>query len=313
MIYKNNKKNILITCAGGSGPIYMAKKMKNKFNVFLVDATDQTIAPYLGLPFEKIPFGNDPNYLRRMEFLIKKWNINCIVPGADEELLSIKILCEGYPSLLAVLPSKDFITLCLNKKKLMEVLEKSNISHLLPFTDKKSIKYPAIAKPIFGRGSREVHIIKDSKQLEGYLKLYNKKFEDILIQPYIGGEEYTISAIVNNLNQIISIVPKKIILKRGITRVAVTEKNIIVEKITKAIVEKLHPSGPFNIQLKIWKNRPYIFEINPRLSTTSVLTDKALENEVELYIRYNNIDKIKKTLSFRKGVYLYRYEENYFK
>ena len=291
----------------------MAKKMKNRFNVFLVDGTDQTIAPYLGLPFEKVPFGDDPGYSKRMEFLIKKWKIDCVVPGADEELLPVKALCEHNPSLLAIIPSKDFIALCLNKKKLMEVLEKLNISHLLPFAKKEDIKYPAIAKPIFGRGSREVHIVKDPNQLEGYLKLYNKKFNDILVQPYIGGEEYTISVTVNNLNQIVGIVPKRVASrKKGLTRVAVTEKSAIIEKLAKEVVEKLRPFGPFNIQIKLWKIRPYIFEINPRLSNTSTLTDKAFGNEVELYLKYFNKEKIEKAPKTKPGIQLFCYEENFF-
>ena len=72
-----------------------------------------------------------------------------------------------------------------------------------------------MVKPIYGRGSREMHITKNARELDGYFKLYNKKFNDVVAQPYIGGDEYTVSVIANNLNKIIGIVPKKIILKRN--------------------------------------------------------------------------------------------------
>lgn len=305
------KKNILITCAGGSGALYLAKTMKRKHNIFLVDGSDQTVAPLLGFPFKKIPFGNHPKYLQTIKKLVKKWQINCIVPGADEELLPISKLCKQNSQVVAILPSADFITLCLNKKKLMQALDKSDISHLPPFK-KNQVIYPAIAKPIHGRGSRQVHQVNSKKELDGYLKLFSKKFSRVLVHPYISGKEYTVSVIVNNLNKLISIIPKEVILKKGITKAAVVRKNNLINTICKKIVDRYKPSGPFNVQLKLFKNKVYIFEINPRLSTTSVLTDKAFGNEVELYLRYYNQVKISSLPQMKQGTFLYRYDKNIF-
>src|SRR4030043_511387 len=207
---KKKIKNILITCAGGSSSIFFAQKMKRRFNIFLADGSDQSIAPFLGFPFVKVPFGNDPSYEKVISSIIKKWDIQCVVPGADEELLPVKKICAKNPGTLAIVPSADFIALCLNKKKLMEVLAGLKISYLPPF---------------------------------------------------------------KNINKIIGVVPKKIILKRGITKAAVTERSRLIENISKKIIRELKPNAPFNIQLKIFKNRVYIFEINPRLSTTAVQTD----------------------------------------
>ncbi len=194
----------------------------------------------------------------------------------------------------------------------MRALDNLNISHLLPYPKEAAIKYPAIVKPIFGRGSREVHIINSSGQLRGYLRLYNKKFNNVLIQPYVGGEEYTVSVIVNNFNKIIGIVPKKIILKKGITKAAVAERISLIDVVCKRIVDKLQPEGPFNVQLKVHNGKVFIFEINPRLSTTAVLTDKAFGNEVELYLKYYSKNFLKNLPRKITKTYLYRYEENIF-
>lgn len=308
-----NKKNILITCGGGGGPIYLARALKKKHNIFLADGSDQNAAPYLGFPFARIPFGNSPEFPEAITSLIKKWNIDCIVPGADEELLPMIKLTEKQPSLMVLAPSKEFTSLCLDKKKLMERLAELGISNLKGFAKKKEVKYPALAKPIFGRGSRQVHILKNVNQLNGYLELYEKKFDDILVQPYIGGIEYTISVIVNDNNKIIGIVSKRIINKKGITQAAVTEKNNVIDKVCTQIVKDLNPKGTFNVQLKIENKVAYIFEINPRLSTTSVLTDRSFGNEVELFIKYYNKAKIDKPPTLKTPVFLYRYEENIFK
>jgi carbamoyl-phosphate synthase large subunit len=174
------------------------------------------------------------------------------------------------------------------------------------------VQYPAVVKPISGRGSRGVHIISSKEELGGYLALYKKKFEDVLVQQHIEGEEYTISVIVNDQNEIIGIVPKRAIEKRGITRIAVVEHNALIEKNMRVIVDKLRPCGPFNVQLKLLNNKIYIFEINPRLSTTAVLTDKAFGNEVELCLKYKGKTRVAQPSRLKTGIKLFRYEENVF-
>lgn len=302
--------NILFTCGGGGGPIYLARELQKSHTVFLVDGSDQNAAPYLGFPFQKIPFGTSPDFIKEVKTLVSEWQIDCVVPGADEELLPVAALREEDPSLMAVLPSADFIALCLNKKKLMEELARAGISQLVPYARRKDVAYPAIMKPIFGRGSRQVHIVQTPEQLDGYLKLYDKKFDEMLIQPYREGIEYTVSVIVNNRNKIIGIVPKKIIEKKGITRAAVTEQNERITALCTDIVTTYRPRGPFNVQLKVWNDTLYVFEINPRLSTTSVLTSKAYGNEVELYMRYYDQDTITDPPTLTEGVRLFRYDEN---
>lgn len=304
------KKNILITCGGGGGPIYLARELQKSHAVFLADGGDQNAAPHIGFPFRKIPFGSSPDFAREVKQLISQWKIDCIVPGADEELLPVAALREEIPSLLAVLPSADFIALCLNKKKLMDELARARISQLVPYARPEDVAYPAIMKPIFGRGSRQVHTVQTPEQLDGYLGLYGKRFEEVLVQPYVEGAEYTVSVIVNNRNKVIGIVPKRVIEKRGITRAAVAERNERISALCTAIVEKYDPRGPFNVQLKMWNGSPYVFEINPRLSTTSVLTSAAYGNEVELYLTYYDQERIDDPPAFREGARLFRYDEN---
>ena len=311
MTLQQKRANILMTCAGGSATIYLANALKRAFNIFLVDASDQSVAPLLRFPFRVVPLGNSVDYIPEMKKLIREWDIDCIVPGADEELEPLMSL--GRESdVIVVSPRSDFIRLCLNKKDLMTALDEHGISSLKPFADPDSVAYPAVAKPVNGRGSRGVHIVRDRTQLDGYLKLYGKPFSDVLVQRHVAGDEYTVSVIVNNRNRLIGIVPKKIILKRGITRAAVSEQNGIIESACRKIIEAFSPCGPFNVQLKLWNGVVYIFEINPRLSTTAVLTDRSFGNEVALFLRYHDQATVRCRRLMKEGVRLYRYEENVF-
>ncbi len=309
---KKGKIGILILCAGGSGPIYLAKKLRKMYRVVLADASAQHAGTSLGLPSYRIPMGTDPGFLRAIRTIVRAHDIDYVVPGADEELVPLSAFAEKDTRLKVVAPRHDFIALCLNKKKLMHELVGKNISHVPPYEKIRDVRYPAIAKPISNHGSREVHRVGSVAQLNGYLALYGKKFGDILVQQLVSGDEYTVSVIVNNKNKLVGIVPKKIILKRGITRSAITASHPAIERACRAIVETMSPCGPFNVQLMLHKNAVYIFEINPRLSTTSVLTERAFGNEIELYVRYFDRETIVGAPKFKRDILLMRYEENIF-
>ena len=140
-------------------------------------------------------------------------------------------------------------------------------------------------KPISGRGSRGIKKIENIEKLNAYYLLEGYEQSDILIQPLLCGTEYTVGVLTNNLNDFISISCKKIIRKKGITQIAVTENNDIIESVAIKIIEQMKPCGPFNIQLMLTpENEVKIFEINPRFSTTTILEVEGGINPVSLYI-----------------------------
>ncbi len=304
-------RNILLTCAGGAGTLALAHSLQPSFTVFLADGNDRIAAKHAGFPFRKIPLGLDPSFPDSMRTLIHEWNIDYVVPGADEELLPMARLRDAKV-VRCVMPESAFVETCINKKLLMRALHEHGISSLLPFETEGDVRYPAIAKPVIGRGSRQVHRIDSDEQLKGYLQLYGKKFADVLVQPFIGGEEYTVSVIVNNLNKLLGIIPKRVLEKRGITQVAVTERNEQISEMCSRIVEELKPHGPFNVQLMTKNAACYVFEINPRLSTTAVLTDRAFGNEIKLYIDHFDEEQPSPSLKLKEGILLLRGIENIF-
>lgn len=304
-------KTILITGAGGSYGLYLARKLESKYRIILADA-DQSSAG-LNSKYESIaiPMGTDNNFEDVLLGIIRDKHIDYVVPCVDEELLKFWNIRKKFNQFKLILPSKEFIELCINKHILMDRLKKSPISSI-PTYNLENVEFPLIAKPIQGRGSRKVHKIEDKYQLEGYFKLYNLDNKSVLLQKYFGGDEYTISVIVNNKNELVSIVPKKIILKRGITRIAISKYNEKINDVCKKIIQELKPCGPFNVQLKFYNNTPYIFEINPRLSTTSIMTDKVFGNEIELFIDNFDKENITPNFKFEENIIMARYEEAIF-
>ena len=196
-------------------------------------------------------------------------------------------------------------------KKLMEMGISTNIT-IKGDEFKWQFPSPVFVKPNIGRGSRGIRKIMNDKQLDAYYCLENYAPSEVIIQPYIDGIEYTVGVVVNSKNQIISISPKKVIQKKGITISAVTENNEIISDLARKITKKLKPKGPFNIQLFLnEKLTPVIFEINPRFSTTLVLSYEAGVDEISLLIDNYTNDKVKE-LKAKENIFLYRQWNNTF-
>ena len=115
---------------------------------------------------------------------------------------------------------------------------------------------------------------KSSFQYIMFIDKSNYRSNELIAQEFIEGQEYTVSVVCWRDGIVKAIVPKEIISKIGVTRIAVTRKNKKIEKICKDIQKKFKANGPFNVQLIIDKEtlEPYPFEINPRFSTSITLT-----------------------------------------
>ncbi len=280
-------KKILISGLGGSLFPYLHEKLKSNYELFYVDLDPEIANLYKDYNFFLAPAVLEPSYEFFIENLIKKNKIDIYIPLIDEEIKKSHQVKKLFPKLLLVVPTLEFSELCLNKEKLMHKLKELNISEIgtkLGNELNENQKFPVFVKPIFGRGSRGIRVINSLKEFDAYLLLDDYKANEVIVQDNIQGTEYTVGVLSNNMNQILSISSKKVISKKGITIHAVTVNNESIEDVVRKINEKLKPCGPYNVQLFIDNNnRIKIFEINPRFSTTSIMSYEGGVNEVNLF------------------------------
>jgi carbamoyl-phosphate synthase large subunit len=153
-----------------------------------------------------------------------------------------------------------------------------------------------------GHGSKLQYFFKANTQLS------EDPQDDWVIQEQIFGTEFTVSVVVGLDGELLSIVPKEVIEKRGITMTGITRNVPEIEEVCKKIVKKMNPMGPFNVQLMMDKNGlPWIFEINPRYSTTVALTIAAGINEVDAVIKRAEGRQTKKYFEFIPNMMMNRY------
>jgi carbamoyl-phosphate synthase large subunit len=128
-------------------------------------------------------------------------------------------------------------------------------------------------------------VIAGKKDLQQYFASQLYRPQDVILQEYIEGDEYTVSAVAGSRGDLYAVVPKRIIHKQGVTYLSVTEKNSAIEKIVEKIQSVFKADGPFNVQLKMVRGQPCVLEVNPRFSTTVTHTMAAGVDEVTLLIK----------------------------
>ena len=279
--YKN--KTVLLTGAGGPASAGMVSVLRKwGYRVISVDMRPFSPAFYLSDKAYLVPAGDSPNFLVRLEEICNKEHVDAIVSVVDEELLhTLEIKKKGIQ---IIQPRSEFVKLCLDKYHCMNELRKKGINAPLTWLATEipaDAPYPLFIKPRVGRGSRGIGKINSHSDLVRFLDKSTYSPLSLIAQPFIPGAEFTVSVVVWRDGDVQAVVPKEIISKVGVTKLAVTRKNHKIYDLCLAIQKEFRADGPFNVQLALDKTgEPLPFEINPRFSTSTTLTMAAGVDEL---------------------------------
>lgn len=308
------KNVIFLTAGGGAGTIAATRILKQNSNnkVLLGDMNSYAAGFKFADQSFVLPAAGAENYLDVVTTIIQEHKVNVFVPLVDEEILKVYALEKNFPSLTILLPAFNFAEKMLDKWRFVQTFCQEGLpcpKTVLASMSIGDLKYPLIAKPRYGRGSRNVMELCYPQQIKAYHELTGLPLDMILLQEKIQGVEYTVSVVVSKQGKVHAVVPKQILQKAGVTIAAVTKKVDSIIDCCCAIQEKLCAHGPFNVQLILRDNgEPIVFEINPRYSTTIALTMAAGINEIELLLPGGLSDR-NGLLPFEENVMLARYYE----
>lgn len=270
-----SKKKILITGGGGSGAEAINSLVNSKYKLYFADADIKSISSNIKKKVcIKIPYANSPRFEKQIYDICKKLKIEVLVPCVDEELLKFQGLKKKLPKIKIMLPHFDYIETMLDKYKSMKMLKKKGIQVPQTYLTSQNfnLKAPFIIKPRWGRGSKNVMILKNKKEIDSYLKLTGMSKKNSVVQEKIDGLEYTVTMVADTKGKLAKIIPILVELKKGITIRAKIDWNSNIISACRKIHEKLPTKSTYNIQLKMKSNgQIFPFEINPRISTTFCL------------------------------------------
>jgi D-alanine-D-alanine ligase len=146
----------------------------------------------------------------------------------------------------------------------------------------KKIKFPIVLKPINEGSSLGVKICENKKKLFKMINFLLKKYSEIILEEYIGGQEIQVAVINGDCIGAIELIPKRLFYdyKAKYTKKAKTE-HIMPAKLTKKkyaevlkISTKAHNAlqcrGVTRSDFKFYNDKFYLLEINTQPGMTSL-------------------------------------------
>lgn len=290
-------KTILITGAAGDIGRGMSKILNDSpiiNKVYGMDINEKFPSHIFYEKFFKAPRVTDAEYIQFIESLISRLNIDVIIPSSEIEIRYFnKNRISEISDVPIIMASFNIMDIGFDKLATARFLEKNK----LPFpqtvisTEQNNIKLPCIMKSRFGAGSKGVSIVEE----ENILEYKRKASGEFIFQEYIPDEmqEYTCGVFKSRRGQVEIIIFRRE-LRGGRTGYGEVVNNESIISIINELVKNIDFIGSINIQLRLKDGVPYIFEINPRFSSTLVFRHMLGFKDLEWSIKesFNNFHEI---------------------
>jgi carbamoyl-phosphate synthase large subunit len=220
-----------------------------------------------------LPLARSDDYLPALTAVIEREGVGCIIPGSEAEtsaLLEAGWLTGSAPCAI-IAPNADAVRICLDKLTTSTFLREHGIAvpWTVPATSAIVPEFPCIRKRRRGRGSRGLQLIAGPDEVPAL------DAEDHVFQQYLSddGAEFTCGLYRDGTGGVRTIVLRRR-LSGGRTGTAVVERHGAIEVALARVAEALDLRGSVNVQLRLVDDRPMIFEINPRYSSTVAFRDE---------------------------------------
>ncbi len=190
---------------------------------------------------------------------------------------------SSFNAMNKIISKKIFTTNKIKTPKFFSVEKDKNQNYeIKKIIKKKKIKFPIVTKPINEGSSLGVIICKDEKKLFKSINLLFKKYNELLIEEYIGGQEIQVAVINGKPIGAIELIPKRLFYdyKAKYTSKAKTE-HVMPARLEKVnynkvlnIAKKAHNilecRGVTRADFKFYNNAFYILEINTQPGMTNL-------------------------------------------
>ena len=306
----NEKLNILVTSCGGDIGQSLGKILKD-LGYFALgqDINIKTPSKFI---YDKFKMGlkvTDKNYLRNLQETIRINKIDIIIPASEIELTFFSGLKKNNLSDFKnkiLIPNHFAIEIGNDKKKTCDFLKKNNLPYPVVYDFKETMpKYPCIAKKREGSGGANIFIIEN----ENESLFFRKKYSNLIFQELLEGKdgEFTCCCFMGPTGLFRSIIFKRELAKGGYSKYGEVIENDSIQELLLKVSQLLKLRGSINVQLRINKGIPTIFEINPRFSSTVLFRHLLGFNDLQwtieqfLGIKISEYDKPKVGSLFYRG------------
>lgn len=270
------KLNILITAVGGDigGNIVniLLEQKKVELSIVGTDIKENIFSIDKINKFYKVLRTDNSEFANQIIKIVEDNNIDIVIPVSENEIIWFNENRElfGHLKTEIIINNSNIINTFLNKLNTSKEL--TNIDVLTPKTFlfseyNNQLEFPLILKSNYSIKSKDIFVIDNKNQLD-YLKISINNHKNYIIQEYIGSidEEYTTT--VYQSNNKLEVISFKRRLTGGMTSFATISNEKVLTDYAINIAKSFNLNGSINIQSRKVDNKFYIFEINPRFSST---------------------------------------------
>lgn len=216
-----------------------------------------------------VPPYTDAGYMEFIKNYIKKNGITHFIPTTEPEIIIADCYRKFFDEndVKLVINNHTIIDICTSKYKTACFLTDHHISapaSCLAADYAGQFGYPFVVKADSGSGSSSLGIINNEARW-----LETDK-EGMICQQYIGNEdkEYTVGVFSDGV-QTVSVIYKRKLGPGGMSVEIICCNIPEIEHIADSVARVFGLRGSINIQIREENGKFYIFEINPRLSSTT--------------------------------------------
>lgn len=262
------KSNVLVFPCGAENALGVINALKYNIHFEIFGVTNRNDYSEYVLDDAHLEVGDysigNADFIKRFNNLLKKHNIQYIIPTHDEIIL---FLAEHQNEICATVIASPVETcrVAFGKIDTMKVLAGEEY---LPrtYSGIDNLEYPIFIKPNHGAGGKGTRLIKNREEL---LSIDN--IDEFLISEYLPGNEFTVDCFTNRHGKLLFVGPRtRERITTGISfrsrRIELTDE---IKDIAESINSKLRFRGLWFFQLKKDKNNNYkLMEISVRCAGT---------------------------------------------
>ncbi|MCL6561175.1 MAG: ATP-grasp domain-containing protein, partial [Firmicutes bacterium] len=147
----------------------------------------------------------------------------------------------------------------------------------------RQVEFPIVVKPRFGTGSKDLFIVENYSKLRSLVT----SRKNLILQQYLPDDdgEFTTGICTGANEKVLSGITLKRLLQDGLTMAADCGDYEGITDYCKTVARTLKTYGPCNFQSRLLEGKPYIFEINPRFSSSTGMRCLLGVNEAEILLR----------------------------
>lgn len=284
--------NILLTSVGRRS--YLAEYFKEALggDGFVIGANSDPVTTGMDAVDKAyvVPEVHDVNYIPALIEICQMEKVELVLSLFDLDLPFLAREKERFRKIgVTVIVSDPFVIEIVNDKwKTYNFLNENgfispktfiNTNNAINAIKNVSVTFPLIIKPRWGMGSIGLFKVDNREELEFFYEYSKKKIinsylsvlsqddieNSVIIQEYIGGEEYGVD-VFNSLEgrHLVTVVKKKLAMRAGETDIAEVIQDQRIETEANKVGYLLKHVGNLDIDILSNKNKTYILEMNAR-------------------------------------------------